>query len=140
MYCICVFFLIYDHNLASYNVPTVSLKSSELRKILYEFCILYYYWKALFSKKKIKALVISHACYFMGLPARIAIDFDIPVYQANLQTIYYLSKKNLFPSSEFHSYKNDFEKLDIEKKNNEIPNERKRLRLKFKGRTNVDKQ
>ena len=130
--------LIYDQYLASYKVPTVSLKSSELRKILYEFCILYYYWKELFSKKKIKALVISHACYFMGLPGRIAIDFDIPVYQANLQTIYYLSKKNLFPSSEFHSYKNDFDQLNIEAKDNGIQEARERLRLVFEGSTDID--
>ena len=130
--------LIYDQYLASNETPTVDIKSDELRKILYEFSILYYYWKDLFSKKNVKALVVSHTCYFMGLSGRIAIGFDIPVYQTNLHGVYYLSNKNLFPYSEFHSYKNDFEKLDIEKKNNGIANARKRLRLIFEGSTNVD--
>ena len=44
--------LIYDQYLASYKAPTVNIKSDELRKILFEFSILYYYWKDLFSKKK----------------------------------------------------------------------------------------
>ena len=130
--------LIYDKYLASYKVPTVNLRSKELRKILYEFCILYYYWKDLFSKKNIKALVISHACYFMGLPARIGISFGIPAYQVNLQGVYFLSKNNMYPSSEFHSYKNDFEKLDNQTKDNGIIKARERLKLIFEGSTNVD--
>ena len=130
--------LIYDQYLAFYKVPTVNLKSEELRNILYEFCILYYYWKDILPQKNIKALVISHACYFMGLSGRIAIAFDIPVYQANLQGIYYLSKKNLFPSSEFHSYKKDFDKLDIKTKNNAVSEARARLKLIFSGSKDVD--
>ncbi len=130
--------LIYDQYLTSYEVPTVNIKSDELRKTLYEFSILYYYWKDLFSKKNVKALVVSHACYFMGLPGRIGINFDVPVYQTNIQGVYHLSKKNLFPYSEFHSYQNDFEKLDIETKNNGIADARRRLKLIFEGSTEVD--
>lgn len=130
--------LIYDQYLASFKVPTVNINSEELRKTLYEFSILYYRWKDLFLKRNIKAIVISHACYFMGLPGRIGIDYDIPVYQANLQTIYYLSKKNFFPSSEFHSYKDDFDKLDNETKKKGIKEARERLKLIFEGSTNID--
>ena len=130
--------LIYDQYLSSYKVPTVNIKSDQFRKILFEFFILYYYWKDLLSKKKIKALVISHACYFIGLPARIAISHDIPAYQANVQTIYYLSKKNIFPNYEFHSYKNDFKKLDIVIKNKGIAKAKERLKLIFEGKTDVD--
>ena len=130
--------LIYDQYLASYEVPTVNIKSNELKKILFEFSILYYNLKTYFSKNKVKALIISHACYFMGLPARIAISHDIPAYQVNLQAIYYLSKKNIFPYYEFHSYKNDFEKLDITTKNNGIAKAKERLKLIFEGKTNVD--
>jgi hypothetical protein len=130
--------LIYDQYLASYKVPTVNIKSDDLRKILFEFSISYYYWKEFFLKKNTKAIIISHACYFMGLPARIAFNFNIPVYQVNLQSIYYLSKKNIYPYGEFHSYKDDFEKLDIIVKNNGIAKARERLKLIFEGRTDVD--
>ncbi len=130
--------LIYDEYLNSNKVPTVNVKSEELRKILYEFSLLYYHWKNLFSKKNVKSIVISHACYFMGLPARMAIEYDIPAYQVNLQTIYYLSKKNLFPSCEFNSYKKDFEKLDDEKKKKSIKEASERLNLIFEGKTNID--
>ena len=74
----------------------------------------------------------------MCLPARIGINFNIPVYQVNLHSIYYLSKKNIYPYSEFHSYKNDFERLDIAKKNNGIVQARERLKLIFEGKTDVD--
>ena len=130
--------LIYDQYLALYKVPTVNIKSDELRKILFEFSILYYYWKDLLLKKKIKAIVISHACYFMCLPARIGINFNIPIYQVNIHSVYYLSKKNIYPYSEFHSYKNDFEKLDIATKVNGIAKARERLKLIFEGKTDID--
>jgi len=127
--------LIYDQYLAFYKVPTVNIKSEKFRKVLLEFCILYYYWKDCCSKKNIKAFIISHTCYFMGLPARIAISLDIPVYLVNLQSIYYLSKKNEFPFADHYSYKNDFEKLDISNKIKAIEKARDRLKLIFEGRT-----
>jgi len=131
--------LIYDQYLTEYKVPTVNINSDKLRKILLDFSILFYYWKDLFSKKKnIKGLVIGHACYFTGVSARIAIHFNIPVYQVNLQNIYYLSKDNLFPSSEFHTYSKDFEKLEINKKKKCISEARERIKLIFEGQTNID--
>lgn len=130
--------LIYDTYIARYKTPTVNLKSKKFRKILYEFCILYYYWKDLFSKRNIKALVISHACYFIGLPARIGISLGIPVYQVTLQTIYFLSKDNIFPFSEFHSYKYDFEKLNINTKLHGIIKAREKLKWIFDGNINDD--
>lgn len=131
--------LIYDQYLAEYQVPTVNIKSEKLRKILFDFAVLFYYWKDYFSNRKnIKGLIVGHACYFNGIPARIAIKFNILVYQVNLHNIYFLSKHNLFPSSEFHYYKKIFETLDIKKRNNAITEARERLKLIFEGRTNVD--
>jgi len=130
--------LIYDQYLGFYKVPTVNIKSEEFRKILFKFCILYYYWKDICLKKNIKAFLISHSCYFMGLPARIAISLDIPVYLVTMHTIYYLSKKNPTPFLENYLYKNDFEKLDITTKNKAIEKARGRLKLIFEGSTDVD--
>ena len=130
--------LIYDEYLKLNKVPTVNIKSDEYKKILFEFCILYYYWKDLFSKNNIKGLIVSHTCYFMGIPVRIAISLGIAVYQVNLEGVYFLSKKNMFPYSEFHSFKDDFEKLDIVTKNNGTTKARERLKLIFEGRTDVD--
>jgi hypothetical protein len=130
--------LIYDEYLKLNKVPTVNLKSDEYRKILFEFCILYYYWKDLFLKNNIKGLIVSHSCYFMGIPVRIAISLGIAVYQVNLAGVYFLSKKNMFPYSEFHTYKDDFEKLDIATKNNGITKARERLKLIFEGKINID--
>ena len=130
--------LIYDQYLAVYQTPTIELKSEKLRKILFDFSILYYYWKNLFSKKNIKALVVGHACYFLGMPARIAIYYDIPVYLVNLHNVYFLSKHNLFPNNEFHNYKKDFEKFDFDTKKKAQLEGKERLKLIFEGRTDVD--
>jgi len=132
--------LIYDQYLKLYKVPTVNIESDELKKLILEFCILFCQWKDFLSKKTTKAIVLSHACYFMGIPGRIAIDLGILVYQTNLLNIYYLSKKNLFPSSEFHSYMRDFEKLDFQKKKNSILEARERLKIIFQGSTDVDQE
>lgn len=130
--------IIYDQYLASHKVPTVKIKSNELRETLLEFCILYLNWKDLFSKKNIKTLLVSHACYFMGLPGRIAISLDVAVYQTNLTSITYLSKKNLLPHSEYHSYKDDFNKLDKKVQFDGIAKAQERLKLIFQGNTDVD--
>ena len=135
---ICFGDLIYDEYLKLNKVPTVNIKSDEYRKILFEFCILYYYWKDIFSKNNIKGLIVSHSCYFMGIPVRIAISLGIAVYQVNLQSVYFLSKKNMFPYSEFHSYKDDFEKLEVATKKRGITKAHERLKLIFEGRTDVD--
>lgn len=130
--------LIYDEFLATHKVATVNLKSEKFKKLLYEFSIIFFYWKDLFSKGDIKALAISHASYFIGLPARIAIAFNIPVYQPTLQNIHYLSKGNIYAYSEFHTYKETFEKLEPETKKKGILEAKKRLKLVFEGETNVD--
>jgi hypothetical protein len=130
--------LIYDEFLAIHKVATVNVKSEKFKKLLYEFSIIFFYWKDLFSKGDIKALAITHTCYFLGLPARIAIAFDIPVYQANIKNIYYLSKENIYAYNEFHTFKETFEKLDPETKKKGILQAKERLKLVFEGKTNVD--
>ncbi len=132
--------LIYDQYLRFHMVPTIDIHSAKFKKLMFEFCFLYLYWRNLLLKRNVKALIVSHACYFTGLPARIANEFDIPAYQATLENIYYLTKDNPYPSSEFHSYKKDFEKLDIEKKNRAIKKARERLELIFKGSVDVDQR
>lgn len=132
--------LIYDQYLKSNMLPTINLKSKEFRKLIYEFSFLFIYWRKKLLKKDIKALVISHACYFIGLPGRIATELEIPVYQASLENIYYLTKNKLHPSSEFHTYKEDFERLDDETKLNATKIARERLKLIFKGSVDVDQR
>ena len=130
--------LIYDQYLKSNMVPTLDIKSKDFEELMFEFCLLFNYWQGVFSKNKVRALIISHACYFMGLPARIASKFNIQVYQATLENIYCLTKYNLHPSSEFHSYKSDFEKFDIKIKDKAIIRARERLNLIYEGNINVD--
>ena len=132
--------LIYDQYLRFNLVPTLDIHSVKFKKVIFEFCFIYLYWRKILLEKNVKALVVSHACYFTGLSARIANEFDIPAYQATLENIYYLTKDNPHPSSEFHSYKKDFEKLDIETKKRGIKKARERLELIFEGSVNVDQR
>jgi len=132
--------LIYDQYLRFHMVPTIDIHSAKFKRLMFDFCFLYLYWRKVLLKKNVKALIVSHACYFTGLTARIAIEFDIPAYQATLENIYYLTKDNPYPSSEFHSYKKDFEKLDIKIKNRAIKKAHERLELIFKGSVDVDQR
>ena len=43
--------LIYDQYLTEFKEPTVDINSEKLRKILYDFGILFYYWENFFQKK-----------------------------------------------------------------------------------------
>jgi len=130
--------LIYDQYLRSYMKPTVDLQSKEFKKIFLEFCLLYQHWLKTFEENNVKSLIISHACYFFGIPSRIAISLGIPVYQTTIENIYYLSKHNPYPSSEFHFYKNAFSKLDNKTQINAIKQAQERLKLIFEGSVNVD--
>jgi len=132
--------LIYDQFLRSNMLPTVNIDSKQFNKLMFEFCYLFLYWHEKLTKKNVKALIVSHACYFTGLPGRIAIKLNIPVYQASLENIYYLTKNNLHPSSEFHLYKENFENLEIETKKKAIKTSRERIKLIFEGSTDVDQR
>ena len=52
------------------------------------------FWKDFFQTKKVKAVIISHQVYLMGIVPRIAIYKNIPVYTVGIaETPKLLSKK-----------------------------------------------
>lgn len=103
--------LIYDEYLRSYDLATIELDSESFKKYLYSFTELFLFWHNYFKKNKVKAIIVSHTSYFMGIPARIAIYKKIKTYNIGLSNTYFLSKKNHLKLSGFKHYRKDFLKI-----------------------------
>ncbi len=130
--------LIYDEYLKTHLAATVDIKSDKFKKLMYEFAFLFLYWKEYFYKNNVKAVMISHPCYFMGLPLRIANSKNIPSYLVTLRDVYYLNNEHPMPHREFQSFKQDFENLENNIKEKAITEAKKKLDLRFKGEIAVD--
>lgn len=130
--------LIYDEYLKTHYAATVDIKSDKFKKLIFEFAFLFLYWKEYFDKNNIKAVMISHPCYFMGLPLRIANSKTVPTYLVTLRDVYYLNNENPMPHREFQSFKKDFENLEKEIKEKAISEAQKKLNLRFEGKIAID--
>ena len=125
--------LIYDEYLAKYKKSTLDLDSKLFNDHLSEAVKLFYFWYDYISKNKVKALVLSHSVYFVGLPGRIASYFNIPVYILRATAANSIDKNNflLLSNIEFSKEKllqlkkNDKKKLNMKDK--------KEMDNRFKG-------
>jgi len=129
--------LFYDEYLRSNDILNINVKSVHFQKEILKYIKLFYYWHDKLSKENVKALVISHNVYLIGVPSRIAINFRIPVYSLRLTDIAYLTNKNLFAFSGFHNYRKQFEKLTKTKKKIAIELAKKQIDLRFKGKKDI---
>ena len=84
--------LIYDEYIRRHNIGTIDIDDHKFFDFLKEAVSTFFFWETKLDKS-VKSLVISHSVYFLGLPARIAIYKNIPVYNVSMSYVYYLSKK-----------------------------------------------
>ena len=122
-----------DQYLASFKTPTVNIKSEELKKHCINFPS-YYRWKELFLKRNIKAIVVSHGCYFMGLPARIEFHLEYLISNKFTNYIFFYGKKIFFHLVFFIHIKMILKNGS----SNSRKFSRERLKLIFEGSTEVD--
>ena len=87
--------LIYDRFLSTHQSATVDLESQEFRRIFEESLTYFFQWLDFFSKNEIKAICISHCVYHYAIPARVAMQSDIPVYEITAGSIFKLDRINL---------------------------------------------
>lgn len=125
--------LIYDEYLAKYKKSTLDLESKLFNDHLNEAVKLFYFWYDYISKNKVKALVLSHSVYFVGLPGRIANYFDIPVYNVMATAAHCLNKNNFLMLSNFEFSKKKFLQLKKNVKKELILNAKKNISNNFKG-------
>jgi hypothetical protein len=87
--------LIYDRFLSTHQSATVDLQSKEFRNSFEESLTYFFQWLDFFSKNEVKAICISHCVYHYAIPARVAIQSDIPVYEITAGNIFKLDRSNL---------------------------------------------
>lgn len=87
--------LIYDRFLSTHQSATIDLESIEFRKSLEESLTYFFQWLDFFCKNEVKAICISHCVYHYAIPARVAIQSDIPVYEITAGNIFKLDRSNL---------------------------------------------
>lgn len=87
--------LIYDRFLSSYQSATIDLNSQDFRTSFEESLTYFFQWLDFFSNNEIRAICISHCVYHYAIPARVAIQRDIPVYEITAGNIFKLDRRNL---------------------------------------------
>ena len=87
--------LIYDEYLAKSNMHTVILSDPQLREIFFNAISTLQWWVDLSNTKTINAIIVSHDVYLYGIPARLGIARDIPVFLVSTSEIIRLNK--LYP-------------------------------------------
>lgn len=132
--------LIYDEYLATYKKSTIDLESKHFKNYLKDSFKLFYFWYEYITSNKVKALILSHSVYLVGIPGRIANFFNIPVYNVMATSAYRLDKKNFLMLSNFKFSKNKFLKLDKNIKKKLVLNAKKELRNRFKGLLDIRQQ
>jgi hypothetical protein len=130
--------LIYDSYLKDNKKETVDLKSKDFL-IYFEKCLkIFLFWENYFKINNVKSIIVSHTVYLNAIPLRIAIKNNIPAYQINLKSIYYLNKKEMFAYKQYKFYPKIFSRFDKKFKQKAILEAKKRLKLRFKGEVGVD--
>lgn len=87
--------LVYDEYLAKSNMHTVNFSDSQLREIFFNAMATLQWWVDFSNTKTIAAIIVSHDVYLYGIPARLGIARDIPVFLVSTSEIIRLNK--LYP-------------------------------------------
>jgi hypothetical protein len=107
---------IYDEYLRLYNKTEVDVNDINFRNLLIKLISIIYYWKKYFSSNIVKAVIVSHPVYFMGLIARVAVKFNVPVYCVAAQNFFLITNRNFSKHSCCKKFSSSFEKILIKKK------------------------
>jgi hypothetical protein len=129
--------LFYDEYLRTNDLSTVNIEDINFKKSLYRYIKLFEYWYQKLSKKKIKGMIISHNVYLIGLPARIMLSFNKPVYSIRLTDAVYLTKKYKQAFSGFKEYPKIFKKLNPKEKKIGIKQAQTQLNKRFSGKDDI---
>jgi hypothetical protein len=76
--------------------------------------------------------------YTLAIPLRIAVFYDIPVYQVNLTHVYRLNRSNLFAYSDFFYFRERFAELTEDVREAGISLAHHRIQRRFSGEVGVD--
>lgn len=130
--------LIYDHYLYKYNRPTVELSGMEFQTFLLQSIELFVFWDEYIKTHDVRAINVSHCVYNLAIPLRIAVNKNIPVYQASATHVYRLTEKNLFAYNDFFYFKEQFAALPEAVRKVGVTQAESRINRRFSGEIGVD--
>ena len=128
--------LVYDEYLRVNNVAFIDTKDPKFLIFLKDVITAFFFWDAKLDGS-VKSLIISHSVYLIGLPARIAIYKNIPVYNIAVNSVYFLSKKNITKFTGFDSYPLIFQKMKNNFHKNILHKTSKIILNKFLGKLDL---
>lgn len=130
--------LVYDSFLRTYNKPTIDKESPDFKCSLLESIEFFVFWEDYLNNNDVRAINVSHCVYNLAIPLRIAVQRNIPVFQANATYIYRLSSKNLFAYNDFVYFRERFAALPSEVQKAGMAEAQHRITRRFKGEVGVD--
>jgi len=125
--------LIIDSYLRFNKLRTFDYQSKSFQEYIYQFLILFYYFKEYFFRNNIKAVIGVHATYSYGVILRISMSMNIPTFTIYEGKLFRLSKKRPFQISQFLDYDFYFEKLTEEEKLRSIDIGKNLLKKRISG-------
>jgi hypothetical protein len=97
------------------------------------------YWRDYLDSHDVKSVIVSHGVYhWYAIILRLAIQRNIPCYQINATTLYYLSKEYFQPYAEFYDYPKEFRELTPEQQRRGLKAAKERLDRRKAGDVGVD--
>ena len=130
--------LIYDTFLMRYRKPTIDISSVEFQNFLLESVELFVFWEDYLDRHDVKAVNVSHCVYNLAMPLRLAVERNIPVFQANATHVYRLSKSNYFAYNDFFYFRERFAALPEDVKKVGLAEAQRRIERRFAGEVGVD--
>tara|TARA_A100001015_G_C15034786_1_gene735475 strand:- start:1012 stop:2577 length:1566 start_codon:yes stop_codon:yes gene_type:complete len=130
--------LIYDEYLYKFKKLTIDVNDKEFINFLSYSVGLFMYWYEYLNDKKIKSLIISHTCYYISLPGRIAAFKKIPCYCVNNVSSFYITKNDYLTYTDFSSFPKIFKKIPKKISNQYIRIAKKEVLKKFINKDNLN--
>src|SRR2546426_2855734 len=130
--------LIYDTYLIRHSEPTIDIKNEKFVRFLRESLETFVFWQEYFETHDIRAINVSHCVYNSAIPLRIAVQNNIPAYQANATHVYRMSKMDLFAYGDYKYYPEIFRKLSTQEQNAGKREAKKRIEKRLSGEVGVD--
>jgi hypothetical protein len=130
--------LLYDYHLMTYKVPTVEINDNRFKNSLKEALYQFIYWRDYFKYHDVKAINVSHCCYLVAIPMRIAIRSGIFAYQVNVHGCYCMNEERFWAYTDFYDYPQQFAILPQDEQLDGLKIAKERIKKRFSGEVGVD--
>lgn len=130
--------LVYDSFLMTYKQPTIDKDSADFKRSLLESIEFFVFWEDYFDNNDVRAINVSHCVYNLAIPLRIAVQRNIPAFQANATHIYRMRASNLFAYNDFVDFRERFAALPPDVQKSGTAEAQRRIERRFAGEVGVD--